>query len=745
MKKNLFFILTFVLMIAVSAVSADDLSEIKQAGVLRFGAPLEYIPFVFEDEDTRAANGLDIALMEEICKKIGVKLEKLTFARDGIIDALNLGQVDVIGGGLSKTDERAKRIDFTRTYYNGEAQVISLASTPKPQSVNLESFRNKKIGVVKGSSFQEWVNKNLVEPNIIKANEVYTFVDSADGIKALERGDVDLIVIDQDVYDMRYRAAGKYQVFYSGFNTENYAFGLRKNSTLTEVINNYLVEMLKDGTAQSIANRFFSMDFTKKLISKPEIITAPTVTVVPSASTCVNGMSYVADVTVKDGTVYDPNSSFRKTWRIYNNGTCTWTTDYVLQFVSGDAMNGSYVRIPSPVQPGKSIDISADLRAPAKAGNYKGYWQMRTPQGTNFGQTIWVNIRVNKDAGSSDGQTRVIPVINYFYAANDQGHMGDGTMLYWSVSNAAGVTITCNGATIENSGILTGTAPINAPLQRVGTHEIKLTAHSVTDDVSASVYYTMYDHSSDSGQTRVIPEISYFYSNKDSGYVGEALDIYWGTNANGVTISVDGYDIVNSSATGQYQLQAPIHGVGSHRITLTAQTVTDSVSQTIYYQTLNNDSYGGGGSYDGGDGQTRVIPTIDYLYASPDSGYTGDGTVIYWSASNASGVTITVDGYEIANSSATGQYQLQAPVQGVGTHTITVTAQSVTDSASASCYFTMNSQEDSGYDYDSSDNNSYSYDYGTYDNNSYNNDDNNVYDDSLLEENYDFSLNEENW
>ena len=106
MKKLFPLFIIVVLMLMVSSVFADDLSDVKQAGVLRFGAPLEFVPFVFED-DSGNSTGIDIALMEEVCKRMGVRLQKTSFARDGILDALDLRQIDVIGGGLSKTDSPA--------------------------------------------------------------------------------------------------------------------------------------------------------------------------------------------------------------------------------------------------------------------------------------------------------------------------------------------------------------------------------------------------------------------------------------------------------------------------------------------------------------------------------------------------------------------------------------------------------------------------------------------------------------
>ena len=607
MKKFLLISITIVMLLMVSAVFADDLADVKQAGVLRFGTPLEYIPFVFEDENGNTT-GMDVALMEEICRRMGVKLQTVSLAIDGIIDAMSIGQVDVIGGGLSKTESRALRIDFTRTYYNGEAQVIALYSMARPETISPDSFKGMKLGVQKGTSFQEWIQRNLVENGYIPANSVYTYSSVADEMKALDRRDVDMVMVDQDLYEDRYRDTGKYQVFYTGFSTENYAFGTRKDSTLTAELNNQLSAMIKDGTAQAIANRFFSMDFSEKdkksEIVRPVATLAPAPTPVPSASTCVNAMSYVADVTIKDGQSFNAGSGFRKTWRVYNNGSCTWDSNYYLDFVSGDRMNGNSVRIPTTVKPGQTIDISVDMVAPNRAGNYKGNWQMRSPQGTGFGQVIWVSIRVNNGGGQvqptatpQDGQKRIVPVIDYFYASSNEGRMGDSTTVYWAVEKAGGITIYVDGNMIENSGKTQGAATVSATIQRVGVHEITLVAHSVTDDVASTIYYTMKDAGGwdGEGQKRVVPEIDYFYADPSTGNAGDGTTIYWGTsNAGGVTIYVDGYNITSGSASGSYSLQAPVASAGSHEIKLVAHSVTDDAVSSVWYTAVENQKYGGG-------------------------------------------------------------------------------------------------------------------------------------------------------
>ena len=65
MKKKLAFALIVVLLLSFSTIFADDLADVKQAGVLRFGHHLEYVPFIFEGSDGKTT-GIDTALMEEI-------------------------------------------------------------------------------------------------------------------------------------------------------------------------------------------------------------------------------------------------------------------------------------------------------------------------------------------------------------------------------------------------------------------------------------------------------------------------------------------------------------------------------------------------------------------------------------------------------------------------------------------------------------------------------------------------------
>ena len=597
MKKAAIIFLLFLMLFSFVAVHADDLTDVQQSGTMRLGIAPEYIPFVFYDKDG-SLSGIDVALIDEIGRRMGVKIEMVNMAFDGLIDSLDIGQVDIIGGAFSKTDERMDRIDYTRVYYNGDAQFIGRTDLQKPTSVELSSFRDMKIGVQKGTSFDQWVKTNLVGAGYVSVRNVYTYSNAADEMKALDRKDVDLVLLDQDLYEELYKKSGKYQVFYEGFAKENYAFGLRKGSTLTSVVNGHLTDMLKDGTAQSIANRYFSMDYgeAEMTIARPSQLPTPTpaaaqapVIVVPTEApikACTNGMAYVSDITIPDGQRMNQGEGFRKTWRVQNTGTCTWTADYSFVYVSGDQMSGRAINVPGMVGPGQTVDLSVDMVAPYSDGTFQGNWQMRSPQGTNFGQTIWVKIRIGNapapTANPNNGSRNSSINIEYFYPDYYAGMAGDCVRAYWKAVGASMVEVTVDGVSLYRGDVVApGSLKLCGPITEGGKHHVDLHAwNGNTDSYSSFIYSTEGQNGADR------PQIYSFYVSPDHGRMGDTTTVYWSVSPNTsvVYIDVDGNPIEETTAkSGQTPVQATIQSEGQHFITIRARNVIDDTVQSVCY------------------------------------------------------------------------------------------------------------------------------------------------------------------
>lgn len=121
----------------------------------------------------------------------------------------------------------------------------------------------------------------------------------------------------------------------------------------------------------------------------------------PADQTC-DAAAFIEDVTVPDGTAFEPAETFVKTWRLKNTGECAWNAGYSVVFDEGDAM-GSPASFPitsGEVPPGETVEISVTLQAPDEPGEYRGDWKLRNASGQVFGlgnsgtSSFWVLINV---------------------------------------------------------------------------------------------------------------------------------------------------------------------------------------------------------------------------------------------------------------------------------------------------------------------------------------------------------------
>lgn len=127
----------------------------------------------------------------------------------------------------------------------------------------------------------------------------------------------------------------------------------------------------------------------------------PTATPVP----CYQ-VKFVEDLTIPDGTKIVAGSTFTKTWRIRNSGSCTWDTRFDIAFVDGTQMTpGKIWDLKQEVKPGGTVDISIEMTAPAATGSYQANFQLVNPNGTRFGTgpegkgSFWVKIQVTDGKG----------------------------------------------------------------------------------------------------------------------------------------------------------------------------------------------------------------------------------------------------------------------------------------------------------------------------------------------------------
>lgn len=133
----------------------------------------------------------------------------------------------------------------------------------------------------------------------------------------------------------------------------------------------------------------------------------------PTPKPCL-ALRFVADVTVLDGTIMQPNQLFFKTWRVQNTGSCTWASGFNIIYHSGFQLGGrSPLNFGARIPPGQYVNITIQLQAPAQGGTYRSNWWLEDQFGNTFGsgpafdQPFYVEIIV--PGGLNSGSDPVFP------------------------------------------------------------------------------------------------------------------------------------------------------------------------------------------------------------------------------------------------------------------------------------------------------------------------------------------------
>jgi polar amino acid transport system substrate-binding protein len=387
---------------AQSPAPEDDWAKVKAAGKILVGTAADYPPFEFYASNYQL-DGFDIVLMKEIGKRLGIEVEFNDFAFEGVLDALRLKQVDAAIAGISVTDKRREQVDFSNIYYIGKD--AALIRTADQETIkDAQDLAGKKIGVQKGTTFQSWVQDNLVDPGLVPQANVLSYANVDTMVTDLRERKTDVVIMGESparVFDRRFRDI---TVGIVGVNPQRFAIASRNGSTLSNQFNSALLQIQSDGTFAKLVDQYLNVDPKDVTAGNDgQVVNEPTTGGETAPAPCINGMAFVADVNLDDKNMTAPpvmklNQQFTKTWRVRNSGTCAWDPKFVLAFAYGNRpeaqMGGTQVAVGRAVQPGETIDISANLTAPNVFGVFQGFWTMRDLNNVDFGETVWVGIQV---------------------------------------------------------------------------------------------------------------------------------------------------------------------------------------------------------------------------------------------------------------------------------------------------------------------------------------------------------------
>ena len=237
-----------------TAGNDDSLKYIMEKGNIVLGLDDSFPPMGFRDENGEIA-GFDIDLAKEVCKRLGVELKLQPIDWDAKILDLNSRDIDIIWNGLTITDERKEKIDFSKPYIANRQIVIVQAGSGLNYKADLSG---KKIGIQLGSSAEDAVSK---DPAVLESfAELVKYQDNVQALMDLGTGRIDAVVVDEILG--RYYVSGKpgiYEVAEDYFAEEEYGIGFRKGeNAFINAVDQVIDQMATDGAAAEISKKWFA-------------------------------------------------------------------------------------------------------------------------------------------------------------------------------------------------------------------------------------------------------------------------------------------------------------------------------------------------------------------------------------------------------------------------------------------------------------------------------------------------------
>ncbi|PAF32704.1 amino acid ABC transporter substrate-binding protein/permease [Paenibacillus sp. 7516] len=148
--KVSFFVLSLVLLLVTGlsgwAGAADAESNTSKTYVI--GTDITFAPFEFQDVNGNFV-GIDMDLLDAIAKDQNFKYEIKALGFNAAVQALEANQVDGVIAGMSITDERKQKFDFSESYF--ESGVVMGVSANNDTVKSYEDLRGKKVAVKTGT------------------------------------------------------------------------------------------------------------------------------------------------------------------------------------------------------------------------------------------------------------------------------------------------------------------------------------------------------------------------------------------------------------------------------------------------------------------------------------------------------------------------------------------------------------------------------------------------------------------
>ena len=223
-----------------------------QAQAVQVATDPSFVPFEMMDSETGEMIGFDMDIIRELADRVGFEVDINTMDFNGIIPAVQTGNMDAAIAGITITDERAEIVDFSDPYYDSGLQILVSADNDEVKTV--EDLEGLTIGTKIGSTSYDYLTEKFGDSATITP-----YPGSSDMYLALMGGSVDAVFYDAPNvgYFAKTRGDGRVKVVGPLYEGQQYGIAFAKGSDLVQPVNEALAAMREDGTYDEIYSNWF--------------------------------------------------------------------------------------------------------------------------------------------------------------------------------------------------------------------------------------------------------------------------------------------------------------------------------------------------------------------------------------------------------------------------------------------------------------------------------------------------------
>ncbi len=246
MKRLLTCVLTLALVLS--------LAPMAQAKKLIVGHDTNFMPFEFKDPKTGEYVGFDIDMWKMIADSMGLEYELQPMDFNGLIPALQSGNIDAAIAGMTIKSEREKVVDFAYPYY--DAGLMILVREDEKDIKSLEDLEGKAVATKLGTTSEDFVKKNA------KAKDVKLFPNIDGAYMELATGGADAVLFDSPavLYYAKTAGEGKAKVVGPLYMGQSYGIAFPDGSKLREPVTIEILKLMENGEYAKIYKKWFGTD-----------------------------------------------------------------------------------------------------------------------------------------------------------------------------------------------------------------------------------------------------------------------------------------------------------------------------------------------------------------------------------------------------------------------------------------------------------------------------------------------------